>query len=51
MIVGFAAGLVLQLVGIHGDSAPPRVVGAVLPLVALGVGVVVDRRRRRSRGD
>lgn len=51
MIVGLVAGLVLQLIGIYGDSAAPRFVGAALPLVALGLGVAVDRRRRRSRDD
>lgn len=46
VIVGFLAGLVLQIVGIYNDTTPLRLLGAALPLAALALGLVVENRRK-----
>lgn len=45
VIVGFLAGLVLQIVGICNDTTPLRLIGAAPPLAASAPGLAVEFRR------
>jgi len=47
-VVGALLGLLVGVVGIYIESVPLRLIGAVLPLLGLAIGFIIDRRRRRA---
>ena len=48
-VVGVLLGAVVGITGIYTESAPLRLIGAVLTLMTPSIGFAIGRRRRQAQ--